>query len=200
VRFQSPTASLARNSRSHCRLKRGIHPATKVLQESKLRIKPCPTRYFWGMRRFPLLEPQEAYTLAKSWCEHATATRLTHLRLVVKIAKGFRGYGLPILSRRQIARLKQASTVKTLRAMSGLQVALRDRPRGRPRTRASGSSHADSSSSSALASFRSSVVRLVDLPRRRGAQKGTLRERRKECRSAPDQTDTWGGPCRGIPG
>jgi RNA polymerase sigma-32 factor len=48
------------------------------------------------MRWFPLLEPQEEYTLAKSWCGTATATRLTHLRLVVKIAKGFRGRGLPI--------------------------------------------------------------------------------------------------------
>jgi hypothetical protein len=66
------------------------------------------------MGRFPLLEPQEAYTLAKSWCEHATATRLTHLRLVVKIAKGFRGYGLPILSRRRIARLKQASFASSI--------------------------------------------------------------------------------------
>jgi RNA polymerase sigma-32 factor len=66
-----------------------------------LTIEPCRTRYFREMRRFPLLEPQEEYTLAMSWCEHGdrnAADRLvtSHLRLAVKIAKGFRGYGLPI--------------------------------------------------------------------------------------------------------
>src|SRR5271169_614680 len=60
-----------------------------------------PTRYFWELRRFPMLEPQEEYTLAKSWCEYGdrnAAHRLvtSHLRLVIKIAKGYRGYGLPI--------------------------------------------------------------------------------------------------------
>src|SRR6202040_4199406 len=60
-----------------------------------------PARYFWESRRFPMLEPQEEYTLAKSWCEYGdrnAAHRLvtSHLRLVVKIAKGYRGYGLPI--------------------------------------------------------------------------------------------------------
>jgi RNA polymerase sigma-32 factor len=53
------------------------------------------------MRRFPLLEPQEEYMLAKSWREHGdrdAAHRLvtSHLRLVAKIAAGYRGYGLPI--------------------------------------------------------------------------------------------------------
>jgi RNA polymerase sigma-32 factor len=48
-----------------------------------------------------MLEPQEEYTLAKSWCEcgdRNAAHRLvsSHLRLVIKIAKGYRGYGLPI--------------------------------------------------------------------------------------------------------
>jgi RNA polymerase sigma-32 factor len=52
-------------------------------------------------RRFPLLEPQEEYMLAKRWREHAdsaAAHRLvtSHLRLVAKIALGYRGYGLPI--------------------------------------------------------------------------------------------------------
>ena len=60
-----------------------------------------PARYFWELRRYPMLEPQEEYTLAKSWCEYGdrnAAHRLvtSHLRLVVKIAKGYRGYGLPI--------------------------------------------------------------------------------------------------------
>jgi RNA polymerase sigma-32 factor len=60
-----------------------------------------PARYFWELRHFPMLEPQEEYALAKSWCEYGdrnAAHRLvtSHLRLVIKIAKGYRGYGLPI--------------------------------------------------------------------------------------------------------
>jgi RNA polymerase sigma-32 factor len=60
-----------------------------------------PVRYFLELRRFPMLQPQEEYMLAKSWCEYGdlnAARRLvtSHLRLVVKIAKGYRGYGLPI--------------------------------------------------------------------------------------------------------
>ncbi len=59
------------------------------------------TRYLEEIRRFPMLEPQEEYMLAKSWREHAdrdAAHRLvtSHLRLVAKIAMGYRGYGLPI--------------------------------------------------------------------------------------------------------
>jgi RNA polymerase sigma-32 factor len=51
--------------------------------------------------RFPMLEPQEEYMLAKSWREHGdrdAAHRLvtSHLRLVAKLAMGYRGYGLPI--------------------------------------------------------------------------------------------------------
>jgi RNA polymerase sigma-32 factor len=59
------------------------------------------TRYLEEIRRFPMLEPQEEYMLAKRWREHAdrdAAHRLvtSHLRLVAKIAMGYRGYGLPI--------------------------------------------------------------------------------------------------------
>jgi RNA polymerase sigma-32 factor len=59
------------------------------------------SRYLDEIRRFPMLEPQEEYMLAKSWREHsdsASAHRLvtSHLRLVAKIAMGYRGYGLPI--------------------------------------------------------------------------------------------------------
>jgi RNA polymerase sigma-32 factor len=59
------------------------------------------TRYFEQIRRFPLLEPQDEYTFAKRWREHGdgdAAHRLvtSHLRLVAKIAVGYRGYGLPI--------------------------------------------------------------------------------------------------------
>jgi len=57
--------------------------------------------YLTQIRRFPMLEPQEEYMLARRWREHddaAAAHRLvtSHLRLVAKIAMGYRGYGLPI--------------------------------------------------------------------------------------------------------
>ena len=59
------------------------------------------TGYLWEIRRFPVLEPHEEYMLAKRWREHgdyAAAHKLVNsqLRLVAKIAKGYRGYGLPI--------------------------------------------------------------------------------------------------------
>jgi RNA polymerase sigma-32 factor len=59
------------------------------------------TRFLEKMRRFPMLEPEEEFMLAKSWREqgdHDAAHRLvtSHLRLVAKIAAGYRGYGLPI--------------------------------------------------------------------------------------------------------
>jgi RNA polymerase sigma-32 factor len=58
-------------------------------------------RYLNEIRRFPMLEPQQEYMLAKRWREHAdpeAAHKLvtSHLRLVAKIAMGYRGYGLPI--------------------------------------------------------------------------------------------------------
>lgn len=59
------------------------------------------TRYLDEIRKFPMLEPNEEYMLAKRWQEHGdsdAAERLvtSHLRLVAKIAMGYRGYGLPI--------------------------------------------------------------------------------------------------------
>ncbi len=58
-------------------------------------------RYLEEIRRFPMLEPAEEYMLAKRWQEHQdsdAAHRLvtSHLRLVGRIAMGYRGYGLPI--------------------------------------------------------------------------------------------------------
>ncbi len=58
-------------------------------------------RYLEEIRRFPMLEPDEEYMLAKSWQEHGdteAAHKLvtSHLRLVARIAMGYRGYGLPI--------------------------------------------------------------------------------------------------------
>jgi RNA polymerase sigma-32 factor len=59
------------------------------------------SRYLREIRKFPMLEPQEEYMLAKRWREHEdpqAAHKLvtSHLRLVAKIAMGYRGYGLPI--------------------------------------------------------------------------------------------------------
>jgi RNA polymerase sigma-32 factor len=59
------------------------------------------SRYLQEIRKFPMLEPNEEFMLAKRYKEHqdpAAAQRLitSHLRLVAKIAMGYRGYGLPI--------------------------------------------------------------------------------------------------------
>ena len=59
------------------------------------------SRYLDEIRRFPMLEPEEEFMLAKKWREHdhiESAHKLvtSHLRLVAKIAMGYRGYGLPI--------------------------------------------------------------------------------------------------------
>jgi RNA polymerase sigma-32 factor len=58
-------------------------------------------RHFKEIQRFPMLDPQEEYLLAKRWREDGdrdAAHRLiiSHLRLVAKIARGYRGYGLPL--------------------------------------------------------------------------------------------------------
>lgn len=58
-------------------------------------------KYLVEVRKFPMLEPQEEYMLAKCWREHndrnaAHKLVTSHLRLVAKIAMGYRGYGLPI--------------------------------------------------------------------------------------------------------
>ncbi|MGB8176171.1 MAG: RNA polymerase sigma factor RpoH [Pseudolabrys sp.] len=62
---------------------------------------PGLTGYLWQIRRFPMLQPHEEYMLAKRWREHGdpeAAHKLanSHLRLVANIARGYRGYGLPI--------------------------------------------------------------------------------------------------------
>jgi len=59
------------------------------------------SRYLDEIRKFPMLEPQQEYMLAKAYLEHddsdaAHKLVTSHLRLVAKIAMGYRGYGLPI--------------------------------------------------------------------------------------------------------
>jgi RNA polymerase sigma-32 factor len=58
-------------------------------------------RYLAEIKKFPILAPEEEYMLAKRWAEHQdtdAAAKLvnSHLRLVAKIAMGYRGYGLPV--------------------------------------------------------------------------------------------------------
>ena len=64
-------------------------------------VDPGLARYLRQAWRFPMLKPQEEYMLAKRWREHgdrnaAHGLVTSHLRLVAKIAVGYRGYGLPI--------------------------------------------------------------------------------------------------------
>ncbi|MCF6326376.1 MAG: RNA polymerase sigma factor RpoH [Devosiaceae bacterium] len=59
------------------------------------------TRYLQDIRKYPMLEPNEEFMLAKSYAEHGDASSAqkmitSHLRLVAKIAMGYRGYGLPV--------------------------------------------------------------------------------------------------------
>jgi RNA polymerase sigma-32 factor len=83
--------------------------AAKTMAAKTMAAKTLPsvsahgglTRYLEEIRQFPMLEPQEEYMLAKSWREHGdrdAAHKLvtSHLRLVARIAMGYRGYGLPI--------------------------------------------------------------------------------------------------------
>jgi len=71
------------------------HALPSVAREGNL------ARYLEEIRRFPMLAPEEEYMLAKRWREHGdkdAAHKLvtSHLRLVAKIAMGYRGYGLPL--------------------------------------------------------------------------------------------------------
>src|SRR5215469_14280903 len=59
------------------------------------------SRYLQEIRKFPMLEAEQEYMLGKAWREHGDAEAAqklvtSHLRLVAKIAMGYRGYGLPI--------------------------------------------------------------------------------------------------------
>ena len=59
------------------------------------------SRYLEEIQKFPMLQPSEEYMLARNWREHDDTTAAhklvtSHLRLVAKIAMGYRGYGLPV--------------------------------------------------------------------------------------------------------
>jgi len=91
--------ALARRNRGH--IEEGALSMARAAALPILTAESGLTRYLEEIRRFPMLEPQDEYMLAKRWREHGdreAAHRLvtSHLRLVAKIAMGYRGYGLPI--------------------------------------------------------------------------------------------------------
>jgi RNA polymerase sigma-32 factor len=75
--------------------------AAQIASFSFAGVESSLPQYLQEIRRFPMLEPQDEFMLAKRWREHGdrdAAHKLvsSHLRLVAKIAMGYRGYGLPI--------------------------------------------------------------------------------------------------------
>jgi RNA polymerase sigma-32 factor len=75
--------------------------ATKTLPSLTISPDGNLQRYLQQIRQFPMLEKEQEYMLAKRWREHedtGAAHQLvtSHLRLVAKIAMGYRGYGLPV--------------------------------------------------------------------------------------------------------
>ena len=83
-----------------------IDPERRMRPVADYTSLPAPSpeqglnRYLQEIRRFPMLEPEEEYMLAKRWVDHqdtGAAHKLvtSHLRLAAKIAMGYRGYGLP---------------------------------------------------------------------------------------------------------
>ena len=85
-------------------------------------------RYLDEIRRFPMLEPQEEFILAKRWREHGdrvAAHKLvtSHLRLVAKIAMGYRGYGLPIAEVISEGNVGQMQAVKRFEPEKGFRLA-----------------------------------------------------------------------------
>ena len=86
------------------------------------------TRYLQEIRKFPMLEPDEEYMLAKSWAEHEdseAAHRMvtSHLRLVAKIAMGYRGYGLPLNELISEGNVGMMQAVKRFDAERGFRLA-----------------------------------------------------------------------------
>jgi RNA polymerase sigma-32 factor len=82
------------------------HRTNRSVNMSTYQNLPAPSpeqglsRYMQEIRKFPMLEPEEEYMLAKRWIDHQDSTAAhqmvtSHLRLAAKIAMGYRGYGLP---------------------------------------------------------------------------------------------------------
>ena len=86
------------------------------------------SRYLDQIRAFPMLEPSQEYMLAKSWKEKgdvAAAHQLvtSHLRLVAKIAMGYRGYGLPVADLISEGNLGMMHAVKKFEPEKGFRLA-----------------------------------------------------------------------------
>src|SRR6266516_2434735 len=86
------------------------------------------TRYIEEIRRVPMLEPHEEYMLAKRWREHDDLEAVhklvnSHLRLVARIAKGYRGYGLPISELISEGNVGLMQAVKRFEPEKGFQLA-----------------------------------------------------------------------------
>src|ERR1700756_613413 len=85
-------------------------------------------RYLAEIRKFPLLDPQEEYMFAKRWREHedreaAHALVTSHLRLVAKIAMGYRGYGLSDFRRDSEGNVGLMQAVKRFEPDKGFRLA-----------------------------------------------------------------------------
>src|SRR6201992_2767210 len=94
--FNTATACLARRYRGPEPLEGARMARTATLPV--LNGESGLSRYLAEIRKFPMLEPQQEYMLAKRWREHddrdaAHKLVTSHLRLVAKIAMGYRGYG-----------------------------------------------------------------------------------------------------------
>ncbi|MCA8898343.1 MAG: sigma-70 family RNA polymerase sigma factor, partial [Hyphomonas sp.] len=77
--------------------------ANKISASTNITLSPEQglSRYLTEIRKFPMLEKNEEFMLARRWKEHedteaAEKMVTSHLRLVAKIAMGYRGYGLPM--------------------------------------------------------------------------------------------------------
>src|SRR5215470_15704285 len=86
---------------THDRLQTEHQSSMATLSVPSISSEGNLTRYLQEIRKFPMLEPEQEYMLAKAWKEHEdpeAAHKLvtSHLRLVAKIAMGYRGYGLPL--------------------------------------------------------------------------------------------------------
>jgi RNA polymerase sigma-32 factor len=86
------------------------------------------SRYLQEIRKFPMLEPQEEFMLAKRWEEHGDVEAAhkmvtSHLRLVAKIAMGYRGYGLPVAELISEGNVGLMQAVKKFDADKGFRLA-----------------------------------------------------------------------------
>ncbi|WP_166416047.1 RNA polymerase sigma factor RpoH [Cochlodiniinecator piscidefendens] len=85
-------------------------------------------RYMQDIRKFPLLEPEEEFMLAKRWADHQDSDAAhkmvtSHLRLAAKIAMGYRGYGLPQAEVISEANVGLMQAVKRFDADKGFRLA-----------------------------------------------------------------------------